>query len=182
MLCLDVVVFSVFPIVTLTPNMTITVAAPRTVDMTCYAFGFPLPSVTWSRTLGSETVNVTLLSSSSPDYPNRRTVSTLTLNDASLSEAGDYTCLGDNRLEKDGVLVTDQSSSTSLQGTLTSCNAGIYRVVGFWCCMQYQPVFQAVHRLLKQCGAILWICSVMLLDTQHLTSNGSFVTKFFLKQ
>ena len=72
--------------------------------------------MTWSRILGSDTVDVTRFSSSSPDYPNRRTVSTRILNGAYLTEAGDYTCLGNNGLRNGGVLITDISSSTSLQG------------------------------------------------------------------
>ena len=72
--------------------------------------------MTWSRILGSDTVDVTRFSSSSPDYPNRRTVSTLTLNGAYLTEAGDYTCKGKNGVQNGGVVDTDLSSSTSLQG------------------------------------------------------------------
>jgi protein tyrosine phosphatase len=105
----------VLPSVDLTPKPAIKITAPRKVVLTCSAVGFPLPHVTWSRRIGSTSFNVTHLSSSSFDYSSRVTKSQLTLDDASLAEAGDYSCVGNNMLKRNGLLITEESSSTSVQ-------------------------------------------------------------------
>ena len=94
------------------------ITIPQTIVLHCSAVGFPLPSVTWNRKRGSDYVDMTPSSSPSLDYAKRRTVSTLTLYGASLAEAGNYTCLANNSLQKDGMPATALSSVTSLRGSL----------------------------------------------------------------
>ena len=108
---------SVFASVTLVPNI-VNITTPQTIVLHCSAFGFPIPSVTWNRKRGSDNVVLTPSSSPSLDYTKRKTVSTLTLNGAFLNEAGNYTCLASNSLQKDGMSATAVSSVTSLRGTL----------------------------------------------------------------
>ena len=107
----------VLPSVTLTPEVAVNITTPMTIRLKCIAVGYPLPIVTWSRTVGPDVVNVTNSSSSAVDYANRQTVSTLTYKYAYLNEAGDHTCLASSTLNN-GMPVTSLSSPTSVQGAV----------------------------------------------------------------
>ena len=105
----------VVPSVTLMPDVPVNITTPTTIQLKCIAVGFPLPIVSWSRTVGPDVVNITSSSSSAVDYAKRQTVSTLTYKYAYLNEAGDYTCLASSTLNN-GMPATALSSPTSVQG------------------------------------------------------------------
>jgi hypothetical protein len=104
----------VVPSVTLQPDTALYITTPMTIRLKCIAFGFPLPTITWNRTVGPDTVSITDSFSSSVDYDNRQTISILTYKDAYLNESGEYTCLASNTLSNS----LTASPPVSVQGAL----------------------------------------------------------------
>lgn len=103
-----------FSKVGITPEGEINITEAKTVHLICKAFGFPKPNVTWIRSRASRNVNITVNPSVSSDDFDSTTVSNLTLIEAYLNEAGEYTCLASNGLMRNGTAFTARSSSTKL--------------------------------------------------------------------
>ena len=90
---------TVLPIIT-TPPANLTVIQLNSINLTCGASGVPTPDITWWRTwsngsstqLVSDGQNISIKTSSSA----RNTASTLTIQSAQPSDAGNYTCTATN--------------------------------------------------------------------------------------
>ena len=95
--------------------------SPTDLSFSCRAIGYPLPNVTWTRSLGD--INETMMAVNTRNESLRSVTSKLYLPKANISNAGKYTCTANDEVHE-GI----ESSSGFLFGETLTVNIKMYKL------------------------------------------------------
>ena len=108
--------FLVTCVISVPPQPTI-LEAGKTKTLTCSGTGYPIPSITWKKTLGSQVKQ--LAGKDSTDYSKREKTSSVTLMESDIDQAGLYECTVMNTAP--GNLKTTKTSLVAVEGICLQC-------------------------------------------------------------